>query len=339
MVNRRNFIKGVGATSALGSLAGCQVSERIGGGGSGLTKITASVTWWPSLYTTPPWHVAFEKGYFEEEGFDITIKGSQGGGTTVRALTSGDLPIAESAAAAPVKAWLAGAPLSIASFGCANPGAFVMAVPSDSDIENLQDMKGKAYGFTSPGSSTEAFGKITIDRADGVSVDDVEWKSMGGGSEILTGMEEGIIDAGGVWDPTLSKQLKQDKVRPIAWYPDYTKVPDTVIIVGQNYAQENPETIEKLLRARIKGTRFVRNNPEEAAQIYAEGGDLSPDIARRVIKNGNELDFYRMNVTTKGVEDLGVTVRTMGITSKEDMPWDKIFNQDYLPESHRADLP
>jgi ABC-type nitrate/sulfonate/bicarbonate transport system substrate-binding protein len=317
----------------MAGMAGCSSVSN-----SGNTSVTISVTWWPSLYTVPPWHVAIENGYFDEAGYDVTITGSQGGGTTVRALTTGDIPIAESAAAAPVKAWLSGAPLNITAFGCQNPGAFVMAVPSDSDIEGPADMVDKSYGFTSPGSSTEAFGKMSIDRADGVEVDDVEWQSMGGSGEIITGMEEGIIDAGGVWDPTLSELLIEESIRPIMWYPEYTVVPDTVMIVGSQFAEENPGTVEDLHGARQKGTEFVRNNPEEAASIYAEGGDLDSNIAQRVIENGMEYDFYSMEVTTEGIEDLGVTVQTMGIT--DSVPdWSKIFNQEFISEDLRADLP
>lgn len=336
MVTRRTLIRssGGGITAGIIGSAGCL--SNITGGDT--KQVDVAVTWWPSSYITPPWHVALENGYFQEEGFEIgEINASSGGGTTVRTLTTGGIPMAESAAAAPVKAWLAGAPIEIVSFGNRNPGAFVMAVPSDSDIESLQDMKGKSYGFTAPDSSTEAFGKITADRADGISVDDIEWQSMGGESEIITGMEEGIIDAGGVWDPTLAEKLIEDELRPIAWYPEYTTVPDTVIITGQEFAQENPDTVEGLLKARIKGAEFVRENPEEAAPIYAKGTQLSEEIALQVIENGNKYEFFNMEFTTEGIEDLEITIKTMGFD--EVPPWEEIINQDYVPESHQAEFP
>lgn len=93
-------------TSACGGLAGD------GGGGDattseqdGVTKMEITVTHWPSLLYGVPYMVAMEKGYFEDEGIEITgIIGSEGGGTTVRNILTGGLPMGEVATPGAVQA-------------------------------------------------------------------------------------------------------------------------------------------------------------------------------------------------------------------------------------------
>src|SRR5689334_9350453 len=64
-----------------------------------------SVTHWGALMYGVPYAVALDKGYFKQEGVDITaILTSKGGGTTVRNVLQGGLPYGEVALSAAVAA-------------------------------------------------------------------------------------------------------------------------------------------------------------------------------------------------------------------------------------------
>lgn len=59
-----------------------------------------------------PYIVAMEHGFFAQEGIEITgISGSEGGGTTVRKVLTGDLAFGEVAPAAAAQAYAAGSPV------------------------------------------------------------------------------------------------------------------------------------------------------------------------------------------------------------------------------------
>src|ERR1700728_2868823 len=73
---------------------------------------TITVTHWGSAFYGAPYAVAMEKGFFKQQGVDLTgITSGAGGGTSVRNTLAGDLPFGEVALSATVQAINHGEPL------------------------------------------------------------------------------------------------------------------------------------------------------------------------------------------------------------------------------------
>src|SRR5687767_4103347 len=94
----------------VGALNGC--------GDAGLTEGAeggdVTVSNHPALLFSPPWIAAQDQKLFEKQGLNVKqIVGSEGGGTTVRNVVSGGLPIGEVATTAAVTAFMAGADIRI----------------------------------------------------------------------------------------------------------------------------------------------------------------------------------------------------------------------------------
>ena len=104
-----------------------------------------------------PYAVAVEKGFFKEEGADVSgILSSQGGGTTVRNLMTGHLSYGEIDLAGTVAAIQQGADLKIISDNVLTVAEFVWAVRPDSPIKTIQDLKGKKIGYSNARSTSQA---------------------------------------------------------------------------------------------------------------------------------------------------------------------------------------
>src|SRR5258706_11879412 len=99
-----------------------------------------------------PFGVALAKGYFKDEGLNITgLISSAGGGTTLRnMLAGGGVPYGEVNPGVVVSAVLAGADLKIVSDNVLTVAEFVWAVKPDSPIKTIKDFKGKKIGYTNP---------------------------------------------------------------------------------------------------------------------------------------------------------------------------------------------
>src|SRR5262252_11053642 len=104
-----------------------------------------------------PYAVAMAKGFFKQNGADVTgILTSEGGGTTVRTLLGGNLAYGEINLTAPVIAVQQGADLRIISDNVQTVAEFVWAVPQTSTIQSPKDLKGKKIGYTNPRSTSQA---------------------------------------------------------------------------------------------------------------------------------------------------------------------------------------
>ena len=93
-----------------------------------------------------PYAVAMEKGFFKEEGANVTgILSSAGGGTTLRNMLAGNAPYAEVNPNAVIAAIQQGADIKFVSDNVLTVAEFVWAVKADSSIKTVKDLKGKKW--------------------------------------------------------------------------------------------------------------------------------------------------------------------------------------------------
>src|SRR5438034_4008010 len=115
-----------------------------------------------------PFGVALVKGYFKDEGLNITgLISSAGGGTSLRnMLAGGGVPYGEVNPGVVVSAILAGADLKIVSDNVLTVAEFVWAVKPDSPIKSIKDFKGKKIGYTNPRSTSQALARMLLKAGD-----------------------------------------------------------------------------------------------------------------------------------------------------------------------------
>ena len=143
-----------------------------------------------------------------------SIVGSEGGGTTVRNVVSGGLPIGEVATTAAVTAFMAGADIRIVGGGVASSKDVFWVTGPDSELDSIEDLAGKEVGYTSPGSVTQGLLALSLERS-GVGVDNVKTRSMGGLTEGLTALKNGDIDAAAILEPMFSEQVEEEGWKPV----------------------------------------------------------------------------------------------------------------------------
>ena len=113
-----------------------------------------------------PYAVAMAKGFFKQQGADVTgILSSDGGGTTVRTMLGGNLAYGEINPTATVIAIQQGADLKIVSDNVQTVAEFIWAVKPDSPIRTAADLKGKKIGYTNPRSTSQALAILVLENA------------------------------------------------------------------------------------------------------------------------------------------------------------------------------
>ena len=109
--------------------------------------------------------VAMAKGFFKQQGADVTgILSSDGGGTTVRTMLGGNLAYGEINPTATVTAIQQDADLKIVSDNVQTVAEFIWAVKPDSPIKTAADLKGRKIGYTNPRSTSQALAILVLER-------------------------------------------------------------------------------------------------------------------------------------------------------------------------------
>ena len=322
----------------VGALNGC--------GDAGLTEGAeggdVTVSNHPALLFSPPWIAAQDQKLFEKQGLNVKqIVGSEGGGTTVRNVVSGGLPIGEVATTAAVTAFMAGADIRIVGGGVASSKDTFWVTRKDEPLDSIEDLKGKEVGYTSPGSVTQGLLALSLERS-GVGVDNVKTRSMGGLAEGLTALKNGDIDAAAILEPVYSEQLAEEGWKPVFKSSDY--VPEflsTVIITGPGVLESDRAMVEKTLKARAEGLEFLKRNPDRVAEAWAKEAEIDPASAKKALETIDPAEHWVVGLDSpEALQTVAEEMRLIDLLpGGQEIDWDRLVVQDFVPPDQRITLP
>ena len=283
-----------------------------------------------------PYAVAMEKGFFKEEGADVSgVLSSAGGGTTVRNLMTGHLSYGEIDLAGTVAAIQQGADLKIISDNVLTVAEFVWAVKPDSPIKTIQDLKGKKIGYTNPRSTSQALDILLLEAA-GLKPDDAELVKTGGFGEAVVALNLGLVDAAAIADPVWSKNKAQFRVLVSA----SDVLPPLCNVIGVTTgeaAATKGDFIRAVLRGRRKAVAFMSEHPDEAAAIVAKAYNLDLDVAKSTINNlvapsKSGVPYWSAgNFDLAGMDRMIRAQKLVGALSG-DVDWNKIVDTSFLAD-------
>jgi NitT/TauT family transport system substrate-binding protein len=313
------------------------ISSKTNSGDKKMDEIEISVTHYPTGLYAVPYDVGMEKGFFEEEGIKIKkVFGSSGGGTTVRNVLSGELPFGDVSTSAVIQSYIAGAPLKIVSGGVGSVGDLVYVTRKDSKIENAQDMVGKTWSFTSPGSVTETTSQLIFEE-EGIDPKSLKLVATGGVSEGLTMLEAGEVDAALMLEPAYSVQ--KDTWKTLFRISDIIpKYQQSVIITSPQLIKQNPDLVKRFVTAYQKSVDWIYENPDEAGIIFSKSAEIDEKASIVAIKDlvqakhwGGEIEMDSMNNVIKGMQLAGT------LKKGTEIEWENVLDMNFLPEDLRLD--
>jgi NitT/TauT family transport system substrate-binding protein len=241
-----------------------------------------------------PFGVALAKGYFKEEGLNITgLISSAGGGTSLRnMLAGGGVPYGEVNPAWSSPRSSRVPTLKIISDNVLTVAEFVWAVKPESSIKTVKDFKGKKIGYTNPRSTSQALARMLL-QAGGYTEADAELVKTGGFGEGIAALDSGQIDVAPITEPLWSKV--KGKYRAVVVASEVLPPLDNVVgVTTVEMAEKKGDFLRAVIRARRKAVQFMKANPDEAAVIVAKEYKIDLDVAKSAVRN-------LVTSTTKGV--------------------------------------
>lgn len=241
-------------------------------------KLELGVGGKPLLYYLPL-TIAERKGFFKEQGLDVTINDFGGGAKALQALIGGSVDVVTGAYEHTIRMQEKGqdvvAVLELGRF----PG-IVLAVAKDKadKVKSVADLKGMKVGVTAPGSSTHLTVAYLLAKA-GLPADAVSIVGVGGGASAVAAMQKGNVDALSHLDPVISK-LEADGA--ISVLVDTRTEQGTKAVYGStnpaaslylktDFVKANPETVQALTNALYKALKWLETaTPEDVAAAVPE---------------------------------------------------------------------
>ena len=212
--------------------------------------------------------MAKDSGAFDRYGIPTDIIFISSGPVVVQALIGGDLQIGSAASNAVINAVLSGAPI-VAIGGTANRPYHRLFVQSD--INRIEELKGKILGVTRFGSITDNLTRILL-RKYGLETA-VQVRQMGGTLEVAAAFQNRQI-AGAVTSDMRVVPPSQPKIllQLIEMGIPYSM---NMLAVSRELLKRNPDTAEKIVRAYSEGVAFMTQNKERALKIIAKYAHLT----------------------------------------------------------------
>ena len=260
---------------------------------------------WPSGegWSSQPYKVAVEKGFFEKEGLKVRMITFRGTNLMLAALMSGDLdymtilPFTAGAVAR-------GVPVKIVGSVTKSSTVAIIARPG---IENIKSLKGKKVGINSFGSSVDytAFAALSRSGLD-PSKDVTILMSGGGNSDRIAAVLSGSIDATVVSSPFEYQAEKQGLKTLVSARElgELVRIPVTGIAVTQKKIEKEPDEIVRLLRALRASLLLLQQQQDYSVGLFEKVMRLDHPSAEKLY--GLVRDQYNPELTLPDsvVEDL-----------------------------------
>ncbi len=226
-----------------------------------------------------------DKGFYKEEGIDLTIGEGQGSGRAIQivgsksdtfALSDGGSVIAGAAKGAPVQAVM----------GIMNKTPFAIISRADANIKTVKDLEGKTVAATTGEAGLSIFPSIVS--ANKLNADKINFVRVDGNGKLVAMLEK-KVDAmlGGLENQSLILAQRGLAVTNLGYADIGANTLGLVISVHTDTLKSNPALVQKFIRATQKSIAYTEKNPEEAIAAIAKiKPDLDKDLALKQLKVG-----------------------------------------------------
>lgn len=293
-----------------------------------------------SLGRHAPWYVALGKGYFKEEGLNVTIMPSKGTADAIRNVVTGGAEIGFIDVPSLVAAGGAGSAIRIVAANYQKPPYCIFSLNPGANIDSAKKLANLELGSSSASFLPRIWAAVM--EMNGVDSKTMKIVNIDAPARVpmLAARKVPSIDLFLMSEPAIKRAVPDAK--PVCLFAGDLglEIYANSIGVHQDYLKANPDVVKKFVRAALRGWKDTLDNPQEAAkiqlqyvkaldpQIIVEEIEILKRIAvtPEVQKNGlGSMTFERMKNT---VDFINKNIEVPG----EKLTAEQIYAPGFLPE-------
>ena len=306
---RQSTVKFIAKTAALSTaIAGVMLL-------SGCSKKEESVTLNIGFQKYGVLPILKERGTLEtvlkQQGVNVKWVEFPAGPQLLEGLNVGSVSFGEAGEAPPIFAQAANSNLVYVANQPEAPKAEALIVQKDSNIQSVQDLKGKRVALNK--GSNVHYLLLKVLEANNLKLSDIEVVYLPP-SDARAAFERGAVDAWVIWDPFFAAAEHQIGARVIATGENIVSN-HQFYLADRKFAEANPQIIDAVVNELNLTTEWVSSHQDEAAKLLEKPTGLAFDVLKTSIS--------RMG--------FGVKPLTPEVAEKQQQVADAFYGQQLIP--------
>jgi ABC-type nitrate/sulfonate/bicarbonate transport system substrate-binding protein len=219
--------------------------------------------------------VAMRKGFYRDEGIEVD-KIQMQPAIGVKALMSGDVDYLLAWGSA-LRAAVSGVPIKAVLGFAGRPLHVLIARP---EIKTPKDLKGKIIGVDSVAGTVDYLSRVAVRHFGFEPEKDVKIIVTGESPTRLAALRAGAIDATPI-DVAFAVKAEDEGFKRLVYLGDLIELPLSGIAVMDQKLQSQRDQIKRVVRAGVRGLRFMKQNRNETVQMLADYLRITPSQSAR----------------------------------------------------------
>ena len=299
-------------------------------------KLRLVVTYLTSIPAMAALKVAEQRGYFRDTGLELDFASANGGGDTLRPVTTGDADLTIGSPAASTLAAMRDPTLRIAAIWLPRNDFYIIG------MKPLDPMNGAKIG-AGVGASTSALLVQGLAAKLGVTFD-VQKAGTGSMADSWDAVKAGLLQGGWALEPFVTQIKQQDHgmvvIDPVQYLPDFA---DDFVVVNRDFAAAHGDALKGFFVA-IERIFGAFSDPAQHAALAKDlaGVMVFPEAYIRAWLDG--MDPQRLAATYTLKMNPAVLKTTAELMQNAKLmrgtvDWAKLVDQSFLPAHDQvADL-
>jgi NitT/TauT family transport system substrate-binding protein len=273
-----------------------------------LTKVTVATA---PIADYAPLYLGVEKGFFEKQGLQVEFASGRVGTETVTGVLSGTnqfagvalLPLLVSDSQGLDVAAIT--PSSVAP-GAEDPSTVHMLTTADSQFTSLQELEGATVAVNALQAQAELTARLAVEKAGG-NPDELQFVEVPF-PEMPAALQRGDVDAIVAVEPFVSTALDGGAVSLGEIDRSLSEgAPTTTFFTSAQYAQSDPEVVDKFTAAMTESVDYAAENPDEVRAIIPEYTQVSEELAQEIA-----LPTFSSELNQEGVTETAEAMHRFG---------------------------
>jgi NitT/TauT family transport system substrate-binding protein len=284
-----------------------------------------------------PFYYGKDKGFFQEEGIDLTINEGRGSVAAAQAIAAGSDTFGMADAGTLMLTASRGADIR-AVMSLLNTSGFGVISLDETGIRSPADLHGKRLAITAGDALTQLFPALA--KANKLDMGKITLVQMDPAAKVVAVLEK-RVDAllGGIDDQFFLIEQKGPKAAALRFADNGANTVGITIIANATTIKEKPDLVKRFVRAASRSWQEARKNPEAAVDAALK---VKPDLNRESTLKQLKVDIDLLSSPATKAKPVGFAADSDWETTKQllveyrdlktDKPASAFYTNEFLPQ-------